>query len=53
MIHFCFYYIKMNNPLWDFPGSPGVKTLACSAGGMGSIPGKGTKIPPCFRLGQN
>ena len=53
MIHFCFYSIKMNNPLWDFPGSPVVKTPACSAGGMGSIPGQGTKIPPCGRLGQN
>ena len=29
----------------DFPGSPVVKNLPCSAGDMGSIPGQGTKIP--------
>ena len=27
---------------WDFPGSPVVKTMSSSAGGMGSIPGQGT-----------
>ena len=30
---------------WDFPGSPVVETLPSSAGGMGSIPGQGAKIP--------
>ena len=29
----------------DFPGGPGVKTCASTAGGEGSIPGQGTKIP--------
>ena len=28
-----------------FLGSPVVKTLPSSAGGIGSIPGRGTKIP--------
>ena len=30
---------------WDFPGSPVGKTPASNAGGMGSIPGGGAKIP--------
>ena len=29
----------------DFPGSPVVKTLPSNAGGEGSIPGQGAKIP--------
>ena len=29
----------------DFPGGPVVKTLSSNAGGVGSIPGQGTKIP--------
>ena len=29
----------------DFPGGPVVKTLPSNAGGMGSIPGRGAKIP--------
>ena len=29
----------------NFPGSPVAKSLSCSAGDMGSIPGLGTKIP--------
>ena len=29
----------------DFPGGPGVKTLPSKAEGMGSIPGRGVKIP--------
>ena len=29
----------------DFPGSPVVKTLPSNAGGVGSIPGWGAKIP--------
>ena len=28
-----------------FPGGPVVKNLPRNAGGMGSIPGQGTKIP--------
>ena len=31
--------------MWDFPGGPVVKTLPSNAGGAGSIPGRGTKIP--------
>ena len=29
----------------DFPGGPVVKNLPYNAGGTGSIPGQGTKIP--------
>ena len=29
----------------DFPGGPVVKTLSSNAGGEGSIPGRGAKIP--------
>ena len=32
----------------DFSGGPVMKTLASSAGGGGSIPGQGTKIPTCL-----
>ena len=32
----------------DFPGSPVVKTLPSSAGGVSSIPGRGAKIPICL-----
>ena len=31
--------------VWDFPGGPVVKTLPSSAGGAGSIPGGGARIP--------
>ena len=31
--------------LGDFPGGPVVKTLPSNAGGAGSIPGRGAKIP--------
>ena len=31
--------------LWDFPGGPAVRTSASNAGGGGSIPGQGSKIP--------
>ena len=30
---------------WDFPGGPVVKNLPPNAGDIGSIPGRGTKIP--------
>ena len=33
------------NMLQDFPGGPGVKNPPPSAGDVGSIPGRGTKIP--------
>ena len=29
----------------DFPGGPTLKNLPCNAGNVGSIPGRGTKIP--------
>ena len=32
-------------PSRDFPGGPVVKNLPSSAGDVGSIPGRGTKIP--------
>ena len=32
-----------NSKSWDFPGTPVVKTS--TEGDMGSIPGRGTKIP--------
>ena len=34
----------------DFPGVPVVKTLLSNAGGEGSIPGQGAKIPHASRL---
>ena len=33
----------------DFPGGPVVKTLSFNAGGEGSIPGQGAKIPHASR----
>ena len=36
----------------DFPGSPMVKTLPSTPGGMGSIPGQGTKVPSAMGCGQ-
>ena len=35
--------------LWDFPGGPVVKTPPSSAGGVGSIPGRGAKISHASR----
>ena len=29
----------------DYPGGPVVKTLPSNAGGTGSVPGQGTKVP--------
>ena len=31
--------------MWGVPGGPVVKTLPSNAGGAGSIPGEGAKIP--------
>ena len=36
----------------DFPGGPVVKTLPSNAGGVGSIPGWGTKIPHAVGCSQ-
>ena len=41
--------VKQNISWRDFPAGPVVKTLPCNAGDAGSIPGQGTKIPPCLR----
>ena len=32
---------------WDFPGGPGFKTLASTAGGTGSIPGQTPQAAGC------
>ena len=39
------YVITLKNNRRGFPGGPVVNSLPCSAGGSGSIPGQGTKIP--------
>ena len=39
--------------LWDFPGSPVVRTLCFCAGGTGLIPGRGTKITKAMKCSQN
>ena len=36
----------------DFPGGPAVETLPTSAGGVGSIPGQGARIPHASRPGD-
>ena len=38
---------------WDFPGGPVVKTLSPNAGGSGSGPGWGTKIPDAKKVKKN
>ena len=40
---------------WDLPGGPVLKTSPSSAGGTGSIPGWGAKIPHALRpkINQN
>ena len=35
----------MKRDLWDFPGGPVAKNPTSNAGDLGSIPGRGTKIP--------
>ena len=37
---------------WDFPGGPVVKTLRFHGGGLGLIPGQGTKILHAVQRGQ-
>ena len=39
----CLYFLKF--VVWDFPGSPVVKTSPSNAGGVGSIPGQEAEIP--------
>ena len=38
---------------WDLPGGPVVKTSLLNAGGAGSIPGQGSKIPQALRQKQH
>ena len=38
--------------VWDFPGSQVLRLRTSTAGGMGSIPGWGTKILPVARYGK-
>ena len=37
----------------NFPGSPVVKTSPSNAGGAGSIPGRGVKIPHASQTQKN
>ena len=34
---------------WDFPGGPVVRTSPSNAGGVGSIPGQGARIPHAWQ----
>ena len=40
-----YFLLTLISVFGDFPGSPVVKTSPSNAGGAGSIPGQGTKIP--------
>ena len=40
-----------NTPSWDFPGGPVVRTQHLHCTGLGSIPGRGTKVPQATRYG--
>ena len=42
-----------NCHLWDFPGSPVVKSLPSNAGGAGSISGQEAKIPHASQRKKN
>ena len=48
-LHIYFLILKANT-FQDFPGGPVVKTSPSSAGGAGSIPGQGAKIPQTSQL---
>ena len=37
--------MRIENQGWDFHGGPVVNSLPSNAGGTGSIPGQGAKIP--------
>ena len=41
----CYKATVIKTAWWDFPGGPVVKHLPSSAGNLGSVPGRGTKIP--------
>ena len=38
--------------IWEFPGSPVVRTRCFHCHGLGSIPGRGTKIPQAAQHNQ-
>ena len=40
-----FFFSTYKWPCWDFPGVPVLRTSLSTAGGVGSIPGQGAKIP--------
>ena len=42
-------HLSRSSQGWEFPGGPVVKTSPSNAGGAGSIPGWGTKIPHALR----
>ena len=42
-------WAQVQSLVGDFPGSPVVKTSSSNAGGTGSIPGRGAKIPHALR----
>ena len=45
----CFHYVcDENYQIRDFPSGPVIKTWPSNAGGAGSIPGQGAKIPPAL-----
>ena len=44
--------MELKNAFRDFPGSSVVKTPCFYGGGMGSIPGQGSKMPHAMRHGQ-
>ena len=48
----CISYFFKKIQAWEFPGSPVVRTCCFHCGGLGSIPGQGTKIPQATRHGQ-
>ena len=42
----------LKNRMRDFPGGPVVKTSLSSVGGVGSVPGRGAKIPHALQPKQ-
>ena len=42
----------LKNKAWDFPSGPVAKTLWFQTGGLGSIPGQGTRSHKLQLLGQ-
>ena len=40
-----YIFLLLNIHIWDFPGGPVVENPPSNAGDVGSLPGRGTKIP--------